>query len=39
MLDTWLDTSEAHPGSKRYVREGRDDVARALRAQAKDAKG
>jgi len=38
-LDTWLDTSEAHPGAKRYVREGRDDVARALRAQAKDAAG
>ncbi len=36
-LDTWLDTSEANPGAKRYVREGRDDVARALRAQAKDA--
>jgi aminopeptidase N len=38
-LDTWLDTSEANPGAKRYVREGRDDVARALRAQAKDAQG
>ena len=36
-LDTWLDSSPANPGAKRYVREGRDDVARALRAQAKDA--
>ena len=36
-LDAWLDSSEANPGAKRYVREGRDDVARALRAQAKDA--
>ena len=31
--------SPANPGAKRYVREGRDDVARALRAQAKDATG
>ena len=38
-LDTWLDSSPANPGAKRYVREGRDDVARALRAQAKDAAG
>jgi aminopeptidase N len=36
-LDAWLDSSPANPGAKRYVREGRDDVARALRAQAKDA--
>ena len=36
-LDTWLDSSPANPGAKRYVREGRDDVARALRAQEKDA--
>jgi aminopeptidase N len=36
-LDTWLDSSPANPGAKRYVREGRDDVARALRAQDKDA--
>ena len=35
-LDTWLDSSPANPGAKRYVREGRDDVARALRAQDKD---
>ena len=38
-VDAWLDSSEANPGAKRYVREGRDDVARALRAQAKDAQG
>ena len=36
-LDAWLDSSPANPGAKRYVREGRDDVARALRAQEKDA--
>ncbi len=36
-LDAWLESSPANPGAKRYVREGRDDVARALRAQAKDA--
>jgi aminopeptidase N len=35
-LDSWLDSSPANPGAKRYVREGRDDVARALRAQARD---
>ena len=33
----WLESSPANPAAKRYVREGRDDVARALRAQAKDA--
>ena len=38
-VDAWLETSPANPGAKRYVREGRDDVARALRAQAKDATG
>ncbi len=36
-VDAWLDSSPANPAAKRYVREGRDDVARALRAQAKDA--
>jgi aminopeptidase N len=36
-VDSWLQTSPANPAAKRYVREGRDDVARALRAQAKDA--
>jgi aminopeptidase N len=38
-LDAWLGSSPANPGAKRYVREGRDDVARALRAQEKDAAG
>ncbi len=36
-LDEWLETSEANPAAKRYVREGRADMARALAAQAKDA--
>ena len=36
-LDRWLDESPANPAAKRYVRENRDDIARALRAQAKDA--
>jgi aminopeptidase N len=36
-LDAWLESSPANPAAKRYVRENRDDVARALRAQAKDA--
>ena len=36
-VDAWLSSSEANPAAKRFVREGRDDVARALRAQAKDA--
>jgi aminopeptidase N len=36
-VDGWLESSSANPAAKRYVREGRDDVARALRAQAKDA--
>jgi aminopeptidase N len=35
-VDAWLETSPANPAAKRYVREGRDDVARALAAQAKD---
>jgi len=36
-LDQWLEESPANPAAKRYVRENRDDVARALRAQEKDA--
>jgi len=36
-LDQWLEQSPANPAAKRYVRENRDDIARALRAQAKDA--
>ena len=38
-VDAWLESSPANPAAKRYIREGRDDVARALRAQAKDAQG
>ena len=38
-VDAWLETSPANPAAKRYVREGRADVARALAAQAKDAQG
>ena len=34
-LDTWLESSPANPGAKRYVREGRDDVARALRPRTR----
>jgi aminopeptidase N len=36
-VDAWLESSAANPAAKRYVREGRDDAARALRAQATDA--
>jgi aminopeptidase N len=36
-VDAWLASSGANPAAKRYVREGRADVARALAAQAKDA--
>jgi aminopeptidase N len=36
-LDTWLEESPANPAAKRYVRENRDDIARALRAQERDA--
>src|SRR6478735_5917845 len=38
-LDQWLDESPANPAAKRYVREGRADVVRALAAQDKDARG
>ena len=38
-VDAWLETSTANPAAKRYVNEGRADVARALAAQAKDARG
>ena len=37
-VDAWLESSPANPAAKRYVREGRADVARALAAQAKDAR-
>ena len=33
-VDAWLATTETGPASRRYVSEGRDDLARALRAQA-----
>ena len=36
-VDAWLEASSANPAAKRYVREGRADVARALAAQARDA--
>ena len=38
-VDAWLESSPANPAAKRYVREGRADVARALAAQEKDARG
>ncbi len=36
-VDAWLESSPAEPAAKRYVREGRAEVARALAAQARDA--
>ena len=33
-VESWLETSPANPAAKRYVAEGRDDIVRALRAQA-----
>ncbi len=36
-VDAWLESSPANPAAKRFVREGRADVARALAAQARDA--
>ena len=36
-VDEWLATSTANPAAKRYVREGRADIVRALAAQAADA--
>ena len=38
-LDEWLESSSANPAAKRYVREGRSDMVRALAAQARDAQG
>jgi aminopeptidase N len=35
-VDEWLATTEAGPGAKRYVTEGRADVVRALKAQERD---
>jgi aminopeptidase N len=36
-VDEWLSTSDADPAAKRFVAEGRADVARYLAAQARDA--
>ncbi len=36
-VDGWLATSPANPAAKRYVKEGRADMARALTARKKDA--
>jgi aminopeptidase N len=36
-VDAWLATTEADPAARRYVAEGRADVARALAAQERDA--
>ncbi len=36
-LDRWLEESDANPSAKRYVREGRSDMVRALAAQVRDA--
>lgn len=33
-VDAWLSSTSANPAARRYVSEGRDDLARALRAQA-----
>ncbi len=35
--DAWLSSTKANPAARRLVSEGRDDVARALAAQARDA--
>ncbi len=37
-VDEWLATTEAGPGARRYVTEGRADVVRALAAQERDAR-
>jgi aminopeptidase N len=36
-VDRWLASTDAHPGARRYVTEGRADVVRALAAQERDA--
>ncbi len=38
-VDEWLKTTTANPAARRYVSEGRDDVARSLTAQRRDADG
>ncbi|NYG58307.1 aminopeptidase N [Nocardioides daedukensis] len=37
-MDAWLESSDANPGAKRYVLEGRADVERYLAAQERDAR-
>ncbi|RNL63185.1 aminopeptidase N [Nocardioides marmoriginsengisoli] len=37
-VDAWLSTTTANPGAKRYIAEGRADVARYLKGQSKDAR-
>jgi aminopeptidase N len=36
-VDSWLSTTKANPAARRLVSEGRDDLARALAAQQRDA--
>jgi len=36
-VDSWLSTTKANPAARRLVSEGRDDVARAIAAQQRDA--
>jgi aminopeptidase N len=36
-VDSWLSTTKANPAARRLVSEGRDDLARALAAQRRDA--
>jgi aminopeptidase N len=36
-VDAWLASSKANPAAKKFVREARADIVRALEAQAKDA--
>ena len=36
-VNAWLESSDASPAAKRYVREGCADLERALAAQARDA--
>ncbi|UPK76394.1 aminopeptidase N [Nocardioidaceae bacterium SCSIO 66511] len=38
-IDEWMASTSANPAAKRLVGEGRDDMARALRAQQRDARG
>jgi aminopeptidase N len=38
-VDAWLSTTSANAAARRLVSEGRDDIARALAAQRRDANG